>query len=212
MDIPAHWKQIYASKAPRETSWYAPHLETSFAWMVEAVENKAEAIIDVGGGESTLVDDLLRAGYTNLTVMDIADGALRNAQQRLGAASASVQWLAGDVTTISLPASTYRMWHDRAVFHFLTQPAQRAAYVRQLTSSLKHGGQIVMATFSLAGPLTCSGLDVIRYDEQSLQRELGTQFHLIRSAHVAHQTPSGTTQAFLYCQFRFCPTHLCPTN
>ncbi len=207
MDIKGHWEQIYTSKSPQETSWYAPRLQTSLSWISEAIENRADAIIDVGGGESTLVDDLLQAGYRNLTVLDVAEAALRKSQERLGKAAASVQWLAGDVTTVALPASTYCLWHDRAVFHFITQPAQRAAYVRQLTSSLKHGGQVVMATFGLKGPLKCSGLEVIRYDAESLLLELGPEFQLVRSANVEHQTPKGTTQLFLYCQFSFCPPH-----
>jgi SAM-dependent methyltransferase len=201
----AHWEQLYRAKSPGETSWYQPHLETSLDWIADAAKSPSAAIIDVGGGESTLVDDLLARGYDAVTVLDISGAAIRKSQERLGAAAQSVVWLVDDVTTATLPTSSYDVWHDRAVFHFLTRPEQRSAYVRQLVSALKAGGQVVMATFGPEGPLKCSGLDTERYDAESLHRELGSNFQFVHSAIVAHRTPFGTTQQFLYCRFKLDP-------
>ena len=206
MDTQSHWEKVYATKSPRETSWYTPHLQTSFDWIVTASPDRTAAILDVGGGESTLVDDLLAAGYRNLTVLDLAQSALEKSMHRLGPTAVSVHWLAGDVTTIPLPAQAFDVWHDRAVFHFLTEPAQRQAHVRQLAAALKPGGTVILATFALDGPEKCSGLETRRYDAESLTRELGPHFALGRAERVLHQTPFGTTQSFLYCQFRFDPT------
>jgi len=205
METQAHWERIYGTKGPEETSWFQPHLQTSFDWISDATEHKSASIIDVGTGESTLIDDLLGAGYRDITVLDVAWTAIKKLQERLGSAAQSVNWLIGDVTKIALPVCVYDLWHDRAVFHFLTQAEQRAAYVRQLASALKTGGQVVMATFGPEGPLKCSGLDTMRYDAKSLALELGPDFQLVRSSTVSHQTPFGTTQQFLYCHFSFNP-------
>lgn len=205
MDAQAHWEYIYQTKSPEETSWYRPHLEISTGWVSAAVTGLSSSIIDVGAGESTLVDDLLAAGYRNLTVLDIAGAAIRKFQRRLGPAAQSVHWLKGDVTIAALPAHAYDLWHDRAVFHFFTEPEQRAMYLRQLVSALKPGGQVVMATFGPQGPEKCSGLHTKRYDAESLHHELGRRFHLVRSSVVKHQTPMGTMQQFLYCQFTLDP-------
>ena len=206
MDIQAHWEQVFESKSPDETSWYEAHLQTSLDWISDAANGRSVSIIDVGGGESTLVDDLLARGYGALTVLDVAGAAIRKSQKRLGLTEKSVNWLVGDVTTVALPASVYDVWHDRAVFHFLIDPKQRLAYVHQLESALKIGGQVIMATFGPQGPQRCSGLDTKRYDTESLRREMGPSFRLIRSAAVVHQTPKGVSQQFLYCQFRFNPS------
>ncbi len=205
MDTQAHWEQIYGTKSPDETSWYEAHLQISLDWISDAAKDYSASIIDVGGGESTLVDDLLARGYGALTVLDVASAAIRKSQERLGLAGKSVNWVMGDVTTVVLPVSTYDIWHDRAVFHFLTEPEQRLAYIRQIVSALKVGGQVVMATFGPLGPQKCSGLDTKRYDAESLSHEMGPQFPLLRSSIVIHQTPKGTTQQFLYCQFSFNP-------
>lgn len=205
MDTQSHWEKVYATKSPNETSWYTPHLQTSFDWIVTASPDGTAAILDVGGGESTLVDDLLAAGYRNLTVLDLARSALEKSRYRLGSDAASVHWLAGDVTTVRLPAHQFDVWHDRAVFHFLTEPAHRQAYVRQLAAALKPGGSVILATFALDGPEKCSGLETRRYDAESLAQELGPRFTPGRTERVLHQTPFGTTQSFVYCQFRFDP-------
>ena len=203
MDARAHWERVYQTKSPAETSWYEPHLQTSLEWMEHAAGERSASIIDIGGGESTLVDDLLATGYRDLTVLDIAEAALEKSRKRLGEAAKTVRWIVGDVTTVALPVRAYDVWHDRALFHFLTEPERRAAYVRQITASLKRGGQVVMATFGPKGPQKCSGFDTRRYDADSLLREMGPAFRLVRSATVEHRTPFGTTQQFLYCQFGF---------
>ncbi|MHB1698601.1 MAG: class I SAM-dependent methyltransferase [Acidobacteriaceae bacterium] len=205
MDLQAHWEQLYERKAPDETRWYDPHLRTSLEWVRKAAPDLSASIIDIGGGESTLVDDLLSDGYLDLTVIDLANAAILKSQKRLGSRSQSVTWLVGDVTKANLPFGAYDVWHDRAVFHFLIQPEQRSAYVRQLISALKSGGSVVMATFGPDGPQMCSGLDTMRYDHASLADILGPQFCLIQHSIVNHRTPFGTTQQFLYCHFSFDP-------
>lgn len=167
------WEQLYESKSPEETSWYQPHLQISPDWVSDASKDKSASIIDVGGGESTLVDDLLGVGYRSLTILDIAGSAIKKSRGRMGSAAQSVSWLVGDATTVALPSRAFDVWHDRAVFHFLTGAAQWAAYVGQLVSALKPGWQVILATFGPQGPHRCGGLDTLRYDRESLQDELG---------------------------------------
>jgi len=202
MDRKAHWENVYGTKAPDAVSWYRPHLETSLALVERAAAEHSAEIIDVGGGASTLVDDLLARGYKNLTVLDISQAALDVARKRLGSAGAGVQWLAGDVTEVALPAQAYDVWHDRAVFHFLTAAEQRAAYVRQVLYAMKRGGHVIVSTFGPEGPVKCSGLDVMRYDAEALHAEFGARFRLVESSKELHQTPFGTTQQFLSCYCR----------
>jgi 2-polyprenyl-3-methyl-5-hydroxy-6-metoxy-1,4-benzoquinol methylase len=201
MTLQDHWEHIYQTKAPVETSWFEPHLQTSLHWISEAAPDRSASIIDVGGGESTLSDDLLAMHYRSLTVLDIAEAAITKSRNRLGAAAEKINWLVGNVIEVALPPRAYDVWHDRAVFHFLTEPDRRSAYVRQLSSSLKTGGHVVIATFGPQGPEKCSGLVTMRYNADSLQRELGQDFRLVRSSVVEHHTPFGTAQQFLYCQF-----------
>jgi ubiquinone/menaquinone biosynthesis C-methylase UbiE len=199
MDTGAHWEKVYGTKAPDQVSWFRPHLETSISFIERSTLNRAARIIDVGGGESTLVDDLLERGYSNLTILDISHTAIAVTKARLGGRANVVEWLVGDATTINLPANTYDVWHDRAVFHFLTSATDRGAYVERVTTSVKQGGHVIIGTFGPEGPVKCSGLDVRRYDANSLHAEFGTRFRLIHSTKEIHQTPSGTTQQFLYC-------------
>lgn len=201
MTSQAHWEEVYRSKEPQQTSWYEPHLETSFDWITGSLPDHNASIIDIGGGESTLVDDLLAVGYSDVTVLDISLTAIEKCEKRLGVAKDQVRWLVADVTKTELPPSTYDLWHDRAVFHFLTEPEQRAAYKARLVSSLKPEGHVVIATFGPRGPERCSGLKTVRYDAESMLREMGAGFHLVRNAVIDHQTPFGTTQEFLYCEF-----------
>lgn len=205
MSLQSHWEHIYRTKSPHQTSWYEPHLATSLEWIMQAAPDRGAAIVDVGGGECTLVDDLLAHNYRVLSVLDLSPAALSKSQLRLGDAAQQVTWIAGDVTDIALTAATFDVWHDRAVFHFLTGPEQRAAYLRQLSASLKDGGQVIVATFGPDGPQKCSGLPTRRYSVETLSQEFGTQFRLARHALVNHQTPFGTTQQFLYCQFALSP-------
>lgn len=197
----SHWERIYQTKSPQETSWYQPHLQPSLDWISDACPNRSASIIDVGGGESALVDDLLVRQYRALTVLDVAEGAIKKSQDRLGAEAKGVNWLVGDVTEVSLLPRAYDVWHDRAVFHFLIEAEQRSAYIRQLSSSLKIGGHVVIATFGPEGPEKCSGLVTKRHDAPLLQHELGQDFRLMRSSIVEHKTPFGRTQQFLYCHF-----------
>jgi 2-polyprenyl-3-methyl-5-hydroxy-6-metoxy-1,4-benzoquinol methylase len=140
MQAKTHWESVYATKAPREVSWYCPRLDTSLALIDRVTPNHSAAIIDVGGGTSTLVDDLVRRGYANVTVLDLSETALRMAKERLGPDSAQIQWLTADICDADLPLDRYDVWHDRAVFHFLTLPEQRAAYVARAAASVKRNG------------------------------------------------------------------------
>ncbi len=202
MGSKAHWESVYGEKAPDAVSWYRAHLERSLELIETSCPDRSASIIDVGGGESTLVDDLLAHGYRNLTVLDISEKALDVARQRLGTRSGDVKWIAADITDAALPQRAYDLWHDRAVFHFLTEPGDREAYVRQVASSVKHGGHVIVATFGPEGPKQCSGLDVVRYDSPSLHAQFGTAFEVVRSTMEIHETPFGTTQQFLYCLCR----------
>ena len=199
MDAQTHWEKIYTEKAPNAVSWYRPHLETSLALIEEAIAGRSASIIDVGGGESTLVDDLIARGYTKITVLDISQTAIDATGKRLGKASQQVRWVAADITKAKLRRSAYDVWHDRAVFHFLTAPDDRIAYVRQVAHAVKAGGHVIVSTFGPEGPKKCSGLDVARYDAGSLHEEFGQRFRLVKSLQELHETPFGITQQFLYC-------------
>jgi len=201
VDTKSHWERVYGTKAPTEVSWFRPHLETSLALIERVAGDRSASIIDVGGGESTLVDDLIGAGYLNITVLDISQTAIEHSNKRVDSASAKTVWLVADVTNVELPAHGYDVWHDRAVFHFLTEPEQRLAYVGQVAKSVKHGGHVIIGTFGPEGPVKCSGLDAVPYDVNSLQTEFGPRFHLIESVTELHHTPFETTQQFLYCCF-----------
>lgn len=195
----SHWERIYAEKPPDAVSWYRPHLEKSLSPIELFAPGKSAAIIDVGGEESTLVDDLLARGYENITVLDISQTAIDASRKRLGSASDRISWLVADITRVGLDASAYDVWHDRAVFHFLTAESDRVAYVRQVARAVRRGGHVIVSTFGPEGPTKCSGLDVIRYDADSPHREFGVQFPLLESSKELHQTPFGTIQQFLYC-------------
>jgi len=199
MNAQKHWEQIYAEKAPDAVSWFRPHLEKSLALIEQVAPNRSTSIIDVGGGESTLVDDLLAREYQNITILDISQAAIDANRKRLGAASKQVKWLVSDITQVELESLAYDVWHDRAVFHFLTSTSDRAAYVRQVARSVRPGGHVIVSTFGPEGPVKCSGLDVVRYDAESLHKEFGVQFRLLESSKELHNTPFGTVQQFLCC-------------
>jgi 2-polyprenyl-3-methyl-5-hydroxy-6-metoxy-1,4-benzoquinol methylase len=200
MDAQEHWEKIYVTKSPDRVSWFRPHLETSLALIERAARrDRSVSIIDVGGGASTLVDDLIERGYGNITVLDISQAALDVAQHRLHQAAESIRWLRADVTQSSFPARSFDVWHDRAVFHFLTKPEDRLAYVRSVATAVRPGGHVIVSTFGPEGPTKCSGLDVVRYDAESLHGEFGARFRLVESLKELHDTPFGTTQQFLYC-------------
>jgi ubiquinone/menaquinone biosynthesis C-methylase UbiE len=168
----------------------------------EAAPQRDAQIIDVGGGEATLIDDLLSAGYCRVSVLDLSSTALNVTMARLGDRANGVEWLHGDATTFAFARHGYDVWHDRAVFHFLTDPADRAAYVRQVARSVRIGGYVIVANFAEDGPTVCSGLPVMRYGAQELQSEFGASFVLHRHLKEQHQTPAGKVQSFLYCYCR----------
>jgi 2-polyprenyl-3-methyl-5-hydroxy-6-metoxy-1,4-benzoquinol methylase len=202
MSSQTHWEKIYGTKASDAVSWYRPHLETSLELIQRAAPARSASIIDVGGGESTLVDDLLAQGYQNITVLDISQTAIEATMQRIGTASAQVHWLVADITATQLEPAAYDVWHDRAVFHFLTAHDARVAYVRQVANAVKSGGHVIVSTFGPEGPTKCSGLDVVRYDADSLHQEFGVHFRLLDNFKELHRTPFGTIQQFLYCLCR----------
>jgi len=202
MDARSHWENVYASKAPDAVSWYRPHLETSLELIEKVAKAHSTSIIDVGGGESTLVDDLLAHEYSNLSVLDVSQTAIEVTKRRLGHAAERVHWIIGDITNTELSPSSYDLWHDRAVFHFLRSVNERAAYVRQVAKAVRPGGHVLVSTFGPEGPTKCSGLEVVRYDAESLHAEFGVHFRLLESLKELHKTPFGTIQQFLYCLCR----------
>lgn len=199
MDPKAHWEGVYRRKAATEVSWYQPHAERSLALIRRITGGRPFRLIDVGGGASTLVDDLLDLPGSDLTVLDLSEAALDVARGRLGARAGRVRWIAGDVTAVPLPANAYDVWHDRAVLHFLTEPAQRAAYVAQVRHAVRPGGHVIVAAFGPEGPLQCSGLPVVRYAPGELHAQFGDAFELVEHETELHHTPADAVQPFVYC-------------
>jgi 2-polyprenyl-3-methyl-5-hydroxy-6-metoxy-1,4-benzoquinol methylase len=202
MDPKEHWERLYHAKTPTKVSWYQPEARLSRDLIRRVAPDRDAPIIDVGGGASTLVDGLLDAGYEAVTVLDLAPSALALAQERLGPRAERVRWLAANVLDVQLRATTYAVWHDRAVFHFLTRPGDRARYVAQTRRAVRPGGHVIVASFALEGPTRCSGLDVVRYSPDTMHAEFGAGFTLLDSVQEDHHTPSGVTQAFVYCLCR----------
>lgn len=202
MDRQKHWQNIYESKEQTNVSWFQPHLQKSLA-MIDSANLKADVrIIDVGGGASTLVDDLLARGFKNLTVLDISANALEKTKERLGNKSDFVNWITADVTQFALPENHFDLWHDRAVFHFLTDPNDRELYLNNLRRALKPEGHFIIAAFAQDGALKCSGLDVERYSLEKMQQAIGADFELLQSFGEEHHTPFNTTQNFVYGHFQ----------
>jgi len=197
-----HWERIYRTTDPRQVSWYQPEPGLSLDLIRRVAPDLEAPIIDVGGGASTLVDGLLDAGYRSVTVLDMAPSALAIARQRLGSRADRVVWIMGDVTDVRLRASAYAVWHDRAVFHFLTDRSDRARYVDQTRHAVRSNGHVIVASFGPDGPKRCSGLDVVRYSPEAMHGEFGAGFRLLDSVREDHHTPSGVTQAFVYCLCR----------
>ncbi len=197
-----YWEQIYSTKPADAVSWFQEHAELSLRLIHRTGLGRNGAVIDVGGGASTLVDDLVAEGYADVSVLDLSAAALAVARRRMGALGDKVKWLEGDVTKIPLPARCFDIWHDRAVFHFLTDPADRQAYVQQVMHAVRPGGHVIVATFATDGPEKCSGLPVMRYQAETLHGEFGDAFLLVEHQEEAHHTPFGTDQQFVYCYCR----------
>ena len=202
MEQKTHWETIYRQKRPGEVSWYQPHLNVALDLLAKAGLSGESRIIDVGGGASTLVDDLLARDVKQVTVLDISGQALAAAKARLGEQAKRVTWIEADVTQAPLPHASYDLWHDRAVFHFLTDAQDRRRYVATMREALKPGGHAVLATFALQGPPRCSGLEVVRHSPDTVQVELGSRFRLVEAVEDDHKTPSGAVQKFVYVRFQ----------
>ena len=202
MNRQEHWDQVYRTKGPQEVSWYQHRPDLSLALIAASDIGKDDGIVDVGGGASTLVDCLLEAGYGRLAVLDLSPAALAHARTRLGEPAAGIEWFEADVTTFD-PPHRFGLWHDRAVFHFLTEAEDRRKYVATLRRTLQPGGTVILATFATDGPPKCSGLDVVRYDEPSILEELGEEFSLLEVRRETHLTPWESEQRFIYFRFHW---------
>jgi SAM-dependent methyltransferase len=199
MNTQTHWESFQNSKASDALSWYRPHLEVSLDLIERCAAGRSGSIIDVGAGESTLVDGLVKRGYEDLTVLDISRTGIEATKTRLGPAAERVHWMLGDITQISLPPQSFDVWHDRAVFHFLMDAAQRRAYVRSVLNAVRPAGHVIGSTFGPQGPAKWSGLDVMRYDADASHEEFGKRFRIEKSSEELHRTPWGTAQQFVYC-------------
>lgn len=202
VDSKRHWEEIFSTKTVQEMSWTQECATQSLELIALAKIGSSSQIIDVGSGESVLIKELLGLGFRNLTVLDISEAAISKAKETFGTSESSINWVVSDVLAANLKKEFFDLWHDRAVFHFLTEKKQRDLYVAKLEASLRPGGFAIIATFSLSGPEKCSGLPVLRYDAKSLQAELGHNFRLIKSTPESHSTPWGKEQNFLYCLFK----------
>jgi SAM-dependent methyltransferase len=202
MDPRQHWDEIYRRKGATGVSWYQPAAELSLALIRRLAPDPHTPVLDVGGGASTLVDGLLGAGYEDVTVLDVSGAALALAKERLGAAAARVRWIEASVLEAELPRQAFAVWHDRAVFHFLTAEPDRRAYVEQVRRAVRPGGHVIVAAFGLDGPPSCSGLPVVRYGPDSMHDEFGASFRLLDSVREDHHTPAGKVQSFVYCLCR----------
>jgi SAM-dependent methyltransferase len=197
IDPKSHWQRVYQTTPPTGVSWYEPVPEPSLALIGATGLGQRAAVLDVGGGASTLVDHLVAAGFQDLTVLDIAPAALEVAQTRLGLRAANVTWIEGDILSFN-PTRRYALWHDRAVLHFLTEPAEQERYLSTLRAALQPAGHVILATFGPQGPTRCSGLPVLRHSPDSLGKLLGPRFTLRRSSIELHPTPGGQVQQFTY--------------
>lgn len=205
MDLRSHWDEIYRTRNPSQLSWFQRDAKLSLELIARASPDRESAIVDVGAGASTLVDGLLAAGYSHITLLDVSADALAHSRQRISPAPTSLVWLIGDVLTADLPSASVGVWHDRAVFHFLIAAADRSRYVERVKLAVRPGGYVVVATFAEDGPSRCSGLPAARYSTPALHGEFGADFRLIESCPEEHVTPSGAVQTFTYCMLRYEP-------
>ncbi len=205
MDRRSHWERVYAEKSPDQVSWFQAEARLSLDLITRSAPPPDASIVDVGGGASRLVDGLLARGYRELRVLDLSASALAAAHARLGADGDRVHWSVGDVLEAEFAPGSVGVWHDRAVFHFLTDPADRARYVAQVRQAVRAEGLVLVATFAEDGPLKCSGLDVARYSPEALHHEFGDDFRVLESHREEHRTPWGAVQHFTYCLCRYEP-------
>lgn len=195
-----HWESVYSAKSSNEVSWYQSTPVTSLSLIHASGAGQAAKLIDIGGGTSTLADHLIAEGFRDVTVLDISSTAIEQARHRLDTKASQIQWIVADIVSWQ-PGTRYDLWHDRAVFHFLTNPQDRSAYIAALKAALRPGGTVILATFALNGPERCSGLPVCRYSPETLAAELGGEFTLVQTIAEDHHTPSGSVQSFIYCRF-----------
>jgi 2-polyprenyl-3-methyl-5-hydroxy-6-metoxy-1,4-benzoquinol methylase len=197
----AHWEGVYTTKGEKEVSWYQDNPAPSLDLIALTGVSKQASIVDIGGGASRLVDQLLAQGFERLTVLDLSAAALDAAKTRLGEKAAKVRWEVADITTWESPGS-YDLWHDRAAFHFLTEQTDQSAYIERVRKAVNPGGHVIIGTFALDGPERCSGLPIVRHDAASLSALLGPDFHLIDTRRHEHTTPWGAVQRFQFSTFR----------
>lgn len=202
VDIKAHWEKIYREKKTDQLSWYQRYAHLSRTLIESIASDKGAFIIDIGGGASVLVDDLMVAGYRNLTVLDLSEYALENSKKRLGEAADTVIWKVANVLDAGLPDQAFDVWHDRAVFHFFISGEEQRRYIDGVRKALAPGGHVVIATFAENGPPSCSGMKIQRYSPQTLCAVFGDEFRLIHSVREVHLTPDGRPQDFIYGVFR----------
>lgn len=200
-DRKSHWENIYQTKELNEVSWYQPTPETSLAFVKQFALPFDAKIIDVGGGDSFLVDHLLDLGYTNITVLDIAEAAINRARKRLGEKAKKVKWVVSDITEFK-PTERYDFWHDRAAFHFLTSAEEIDAYFKVLQNGIASNGILVLGTFSDKGPTKCSGIEIKQYTEDEMTSKLDALFSKVQCVTLDHETPTGKQQNFVFCSFR----------
>ena len=197
----AHWENVYTTKGERDVSWFQENPAPSLELIALAGLSEDASIIDIGGGASRLVDGLAERHFREVTVLDLSAAALELARGRLGEKGAGIKWVTADITSWE-PTETYDLWHDRAAFHFLTDPADQSAYLERLKMAVKRGGVVIIGTFALDGPEKCSGLPIVRYDAVALSAILGTDFKLIDNRRHDHATPWGALQRFQFSTFR----------
>jgi SAM-dependent methyltransferase len=206
-DRKKHWENVYFTKPVSQVSWYQPEPVLSLRLIRETGLGKTSSLIDVGGGASTLVDGLNQQGYTSIAVLDVSASALDHARKRLGSRAGEVEWYEADITAFR-PPHRFELWHDRAVFHFLTEQADRQRYVAALKRSLGPGGHVIIMTFAIGGPEKCSGLDIVQYDAEKMCLELGPDFDLMDTGLDLHLTPAGGEQKFAWFRFIHQPAGL----
>ncbi len=199
MAVKEHWENVYSNKSAAKVSWFQAHAQLSLRFIENLVTDTTSSILDVGGGASTLVDDLLTHNYHNISVLDVSSAALSVTKNRLATRAEDVHWLEVNIIEAQLAQHAYDVWHDRAVFHFLTTPEQQQAYIKQVSHALKPDGLLIISTFASDGPLKCSGLPVVRYTTSELYSQFSDSFELISSKLESHITPTGKEQKFIYC-------------